>query len=299
MKIIKWIFILVGVLLLLGVLGIGAFIYKAKYGFNSYETTPHELPAEMKSPAVLILNKTNGFRHGEAIEASQIIFESLCKENNWFCHFTEDAGVFNEQQLELFDVVVFNNCTGKVLNPDQRSLFKSYIESGGGFVGIHGAGDDSHQWDWYEEVLIGAHFSHHPLDPQLQTGKLYADPAGFSPLSFKGLPSAFEHKDEWYVFYDNPKENGATVLYSLDEEGLVMDGTLPLIAPDKNFGMNGDHPIIWYKEVGNGRSLYSGLGHNAEAMRSETYQRILVKAIEWAGKLRANSELRMMSAPTM
>lgn len=30
-----------------------------------------------------------------------------------------------------------------------------YIENGGGWIGIHGAGDASSDWDWYEQTLIG------------------------------------------------------------------------------------------------------------------------------------------------
>ena len=70
----------------------------------------------------------------------------------------KNGAVFNPEQLAKFDVVIWNNSTGRVLTDEQRAAFKAYIENGGGYVGIHGAGDHSHHWDWYEDELVGARF---------------------------------------------------------------------------------------------------------------------------------------------
>ncbi len=298
MKIFKWIGITIGLLILLAVLGISLFIYKAKYGINFYDTTPHEITEKPGEKSVLIITKTNGFRHGEAIEASSPLLSRICRRQGWTPYVTDDTGIFNKEQLDYFDVVVFNNCTGKILNPSQRNIFKNYIENGGGFVGIHGAGDDSHQWEWYENELIAAHFSHHPIDPPLQKAKVRLNGAAIDPLVFREMPAEFEHTDEWYVFFDNAKDNGATVLYSLDESGITMDGSIPLLAPNKDFGMDGDHPIVWFKPVGKGRSFYCGMGHHGDAYKNEALIDILVKGIKWAGGFQKTNEMRMLQAPT-
>ena len=83
--------------------------------------------------------------------------------------------MFNKNQLTLFQVVIWNNTSGKVLTDDQRIIFKNWIEEGGGFIGIHVAGDDSYQWVWYENEVIQAHFSHHNISPYLDTAMLYLD----------------------------------------------------------------------------------------------------------------------------
>jgi type 1 glutamine amidotransferase len=60
--------------------------------------------------------------------------------------------------LAKFNTVIFDNSTGEVINDEQKRALEQYVENGGGLIGIHGAGDDSHHWDWYEQNLLGANF---------------------------------------------------------------------------------------------------------------------------------------------
>ncbi len=273
-------FSLLGVVLLC-LIAFGLFVYKAKYGFNFYETDPPELPEDLAGKTVLLFSKTNGFRHGEAIEASLPVFEQMAETNGWSLFITDNGAVFNKEQLERFDVVIWNNTSGKVLNEDQREDFKNYMENGGGFIGIHASGDDSHQWEWYENNLIGAKFSHHTLHPQFQLANMHLEQGDL--VLTMGLPALWEHEEEWYTFFNNPRENGFQVLYTLDESGIDPSGSLPLLAPDKDFGMGADHPIVWYKEVGKGRAFYSALGHKASAFDIPENLKMLRNAIHWAG----------------
>ena len=114
-------------------------------------------------------SKANGFRHSSAIGASLPVYEHIGYKN----FYDGDAGVFNENQLTLFQVVIWNNVSGKVLTDDQRIVFKNWIEGVRGFIGIHAAGDDSHQWVWYESAVIQTHFSHHNISPYLDTATLH------------------------------------------------------------------------------------------------------------------------------
>jgi len=273
-------------ILIIAAIGLGTFIYKAKVGFNSYETAPHDLDEKYKERSILVLSKTNAFRHGEAIEVSLPIFDNIAKRNGWNLYATDDAGVINEDQLSLFSLVVFNNCTGKVMNPEQRKLFKDYITNGGGFLGIHGSGDGSHQWDWYSDTLIGARFSHHPIKHHIQEGTLHKEMHLDSNHMFNvALPQTFDADDEWYVFYDSPRNTGASILYTLDEADLDWDGTLGPFFKDKTFGMGDDHPIVWYRDIGKGRSFYTAMGHDKAAWGSEVHQKILEEGMRWAGGL--------------
>lgn len=287
MKILKYIFIGFFVLLVIAAIGIGAFIYKAKYGFNSYETTPHELDQAYGGQSILMISKTNGFRHGEAIDFSIPIIENIAKDNGWKIYSTEDAGVINDEQLQLFDLVICNNCTGKIMNPNQRKLFKTYIENGGGFLGIHGAGDDSHQWAWYTDTLIGARFSYHPIEYQIQKGTLNKESSLDTLIKFDdGFPQSFEASDEWYVFYESPRKAGVEILYTLDEQGLDWNGSLGPFFKDKVGGMGGDHPIVWYRALGSGRSFYTAMGHDKTAWSNDIHQKIVEEGMRWAGNFR-------------
>lgn len=272
-------------LVLLLIIAMGAFIWKARYGFNFYETDPHGLPTDLSGKTVLLFSKTNGFRHGEAIETAIPAFEKMAADNGWAIYTTDDGGVFNPEELQKFDVVIWNNCSGKVLNEAQREIFKNYLENGGGYVGIHASGDNSHQWDWYEQNVIGTVFSHHTLNPQFQNAPMNLE-EGNKTLT-EGLPKTWERSEEWYVFYDNPRKKGFQVLYTVDESNMNMSGNIPLLASDKDFGMGDDHPIAWYNTVGKGRVFYSALGHAGSAFEEPEHLTMLENAVRWAGKFDA------------
>ena len=68
-RILKW----TGITLLVVFIGLAAWIgpmtYSALYPSRVHETIPPAMPERFEHPAVLVFSKTNGFRHGEAIEA--------------------------------------------------------------------------------------------------------------------------------------------------------------------------------------------------------------------------------------
>lgn len=277
-KIVLW--SIIGLALLLFIAG-GLFIYKARYGFNSYETDIPELPTNLTGKTVLLFSKTNGFRHGEAIEASMPAFQKMAQDNGWALYVTDEGGVFNTEQLQKFDVVIWNNTSGKVLNDEQREAFKKYLEGGGGYVGIHASGDNSHQWDWYENEVIGARFSHHPLDPQFQNADMQLDDD--HPTLTNGLPNTWNHNEEWYMFFDSPRKKGCKVIYTMDDTTINPSGNMKFLASDKDWGMGKDHPTVWYHTVGQGRVFYSSLGHQGSAFQEPQHLQLLENAVRWAG----------------
>jgi len=278
-------------ILLVGLIGTGIFVYKVKYGFPLYDKTPPTLPITMKDFSVLVFSKTNGFPHSEAIASAIPAFEAMAKKNDWTIYPTNNAAVFNPEQLAKFDVVIWSNATGRNLTDEQRIAFRQYIENGGGFLGIHGAGDASHHWDWYYNELIGAHFSHHPLDPQLQVANLHLACDSTSSYPCMDLPATFKRSDEWYVFFDNPRTRDFKVLYTLEEQGIEMSGNIKYLVDDKDFGMGADHPIIWYKCLPNGgRTFYSAMGHTGASFQEPIHLTILEKGVQWAGKLVGDCE---------
>ena len=265
-------------------IAVSLFLYKMGPGFDKFEEEPPSLPADLGTNAILIFSKTNGFRHGGAIEASLPVYRKIARENGWSIFVTDNGAVFNPAQLSRFKVVVWNNATGKVLTDEQRTAFRNYLENGGGFVGVHGAGDHSHRWDWYEDEVINARFSHHNIQLELDTATMHLETDTSNLAISAGLPPSLIHQDEWYVFYDNPRENGSTVLYTVDENTFNVSGNIRFLVTDKDFGMGDDHPIVWYHELKRGRVFYSALGHHAGAFDSEAYRQILENGIEWAGR---------------
>ena len=187
-KTIKTILLSLVGLFLLFCIGAGIFVYKAMYGLPFYDHTPPTLSIDSKDFAILNFTKTNGFRHGSAIEESTKQLEIMAQNHNWTLFSTDNAAIFNQDQLAQFDLVLWNNATGRNLTDEQRTAFQQYMEQGGSFLGIHGSGDFSHHWEWYETTLIGANFSHHSLSPQIADADMHLECNTTSSFNCQGLP---------------------------------------------------------------------------------------------------------------
>ncbi len=274
-KIILWTFISVVVL---GGAAMALFFYKITNGFPvRYETEKPVVNFPEDRNSILLFSKSTGFRHSESIEEGKKALNALAEKNKWFLFNTESGGVFNPEQLAKFKVVIFNNCTGRLLNNEQQKALKNYIEGGGIWIGIHGAGDNSHHWNWYEKNLVGASFSHHPIKKHLQEASVNLNPVPDSLIS-TGLPASWKHTEEWYVFYDNPRANGFNIIYAIDGEKIAPDGNI-LWERKKNFGMGKDHPVCWYRRTGKGLSFYTSLGHDSTAWLEPAFIQLLQNVI--------------------
>ncbi len=280
-KIILWVFL--GIVIMLGVLFAG-FVYKVKNGFPvSYETEVSKITFPANQPAILLFSKTSGFRHSGSIEASKKVIEGMGKKNNWFVYETEDGGVFNAEQLAKFKAIIFNNSTGEVINDLQKRTLEQYVVNGGSLIGIHGAGDNSHHWPWFVENLLGSEFSHHSLKMPHETANIITDKQSDSLLT-TGISKNWSRADEWYVFFENPRKKGFQILYTIDGEKIDPTANIPLLAPNKNFGMGKDHPVAWHKRVGKGKTFYTSMGHDETAWKDANFAKLIENAVLWTIK---------------
>lgn len=265
-------------------------------GLKVYETVPPELPVEIKRPAFLVFSKTNAFRHEEAIPAAAKMFETLAQEKGWGIYQTENGAAFTPEILARFDAVVFSNVSGDVFTPDQRKAFQTFLESGGGYLGIHAAGDNSHKdWDWYMTGIIGATFTQHTMDPQFQEALVVTEDKAHPAT--QGLPASWRRTEEWYSFDKSPRKTGAHVLITVDESTYNPVGMF-----EKDLRM-GDHPMVWARCVGaegtkRGRAIYSAFGHRAEAFAEPEHQRLLANGLAWAMRLNGSECDAPAVAPT-
>lgn len=270
--------VLYALLLMAVALAVAVFIIGRSHGFFRapvYETEPVALPA-LSRPAVLVFSKTNAFNHAEAIPAAKELMQRLADTNGWSVFFSDSGALFNAADLAKFDVVVWNNVTGDVLSAEQRRAFEQYIEGGGGFVGLHGAGDAStrENWPWYA-ALIGPLFTGHPMNPQFQTATLHLEPDSIT----RDLDPVWQRSDEWYSFAESARKAGFQILATLDES------TYQPKAFGMSLRMGEDHPVIWKHCVKKGRAFYSALGHTAESYREPNHETLLRNALAWAAGL--------------
>ncbi len=220
--------------------------------------------AQVNDLKILVCSKTEGFRHKSILKGIET-FKKLANKNNWDIDFSEDAAKF-DGALFKYDVLVFLNTTGDILNDSQQDVLKAYFARGKGFVGIHAASDTEMDWPWYN-AMIGAVFSKHPKIQKavLNTSENYK---AFFGKDYKTRQT----EDEWYNFKE-PVKPYVNVLTYLDEKSYT------------GGEMQGNHPITWFHHFDGGRVFYTGLGHRDEQYDDETFLNQLTAAIKWAGGL--------------
>ena len=218
----------------------------------------------LAKPKVLVFSKTAGFHHASiAVGVPAII--KLGQENNFDVDTTTDASKFTTDNLKQYAAVIFLSTTGTVLNDAQKEAFKKYIESGGGFVGVHSATDTEYDWPWYGK-LVGAYFKNHPSKQQVAT--LNVVDRKF--IATKHLPAEWKRLDEWYNFKVVPSDKDVHVLITIDEK--TYEG-----------GNDGDyHPMSWYHDYDGGRAFYTALGHTDESYSDPLYLQHLLGGIKYA-----------------
>ncbi len=200
------------------------------------------LSAQPTPFSVLVFSKTTGFRHGSITQGQSALLD-MASDKGFGISFTEDAGEFTFQNLSNYQVVIFLNTTGDVLNEGQQNALQSWYREGGGFVGIHSAADTEYDWPWYNQ-LLGAWFNGHP---QIQPAE--SEVVDTTHISIQHLARRWRRTDEWYNYRDI--QDHINVLLNLDES--TYQG-----------GTNGsNHPISWYHEFEGGRTFYTGMGHTA------------------------------------
>jgi uncharacterized protein len=253
-----------------------------------YDTKPPTLPTQLRRPAVLVFDKINGFRDSPSVEAAAQALRNIAARRGWSLVFSDNGAVFNAHDLARFDAVVWNNVSGDALTERQREAFKTWLSRGGGYAGIHGSGGDPvYVWDWYADVLLGARFNGHPMDPQFQEARVLVEDADSSITA--GLGTEWRMSEEWYSFLASPRAIGVHVLVTLDESSYK-----PVGFGGKDLHM-GDHPIAWSRCIGNGRSFYMAIGHRPESYAEPHSLRLLEQGIAWAAnqgssRCRAGSE---------
>lgn len=186
----------------------------------------------------------------------------LGEENGFDVDTTQNARFFNEDTLKRYSAVVFLNTSGNVLDYHQEPAMERYIQSGGGFVGIHCASCTEYGWHWYGR-LVGAYFTQHP-EPQQATVKI-VDP---NDPATKGLPGEWTRTDEWYNFRDLQPD--IHVLAEVDESTY------------HGGKMGAHHPVSWYHEYDGGRAWYTSMGHFDSAYTDPRFLHHLLGGIEYA-----------------
>ena len=221
--------------------------------------TVRHVPAT--TPKVLIYCKTTRYHH-ESIPAGIAAIKALGRQHEFSVDTTTNALAFTTKNLKQYAAIIFLSPSGNSLSSSQQSAFKQFIQSGGGFGGIHSAAAAEKDWPWYGQ-LVGAVFTDHP-DPQ----QGYINVQDHNDPSTRHLPERWSWRDEWYNFRELP--TNVHVLLCADEASYTGGNNGPY------------HPLSWYHHFDGGRAFYTALGHFSSAYSDPLFTRHLLGGIQYA-----------------
>ena len=225
-------------------------------------------------PRVLIFTRTAGYRHASIPHGIRAMRERLGAA--WVVEHSEDPSIFTREGLAPYRVIVFLSTTGDVLDDAQQQALTEWVLAGGGWIGIHAAADTEQQWPWYGDQLCCARFVAHP---DVQTSTVVVEDREH-PSTFM-LPGRWRRTDEWYVYDRSPRgTTGVRVLASMD--GSTITGPK----------MQGDHPIAWCRDLGNGRAWYTGGGHTSESFTEPLFMDHIEGGVRWAARIESAPPVR-------
>lgn len=211
---------------------------------------------------VLVFHKTVDFEHN-SIKTGYQTLTKMGVSHGFSVTETADAGIFESSDLVKYDLVIFLNTSGDILNEVQQQNFECFIDNGGSFFGIHSAADTEYEWEWYGR-LVGAYFTNHP---EIQKAEIRVLEPTHPAVAH--LPDTWTRTDEWYNY--KIIQPDLKVLLNLNES-TYKGGT-----------MGKNHPIAWYQDLqGGGRSVYTGGGHTIESYSEPLFVEHLLRCILFA-----------------
>lgn len=225
---------------------------------------------EQSARKVLVLSMTKGFRHA-SIPTGQKMLKEMAEESKAFTAVvSDDLGNFEPERIKEYAAVVFLNTTGELpMNDAQKSALMERIKSGElGFVGIHSATDTFYQWEEYGK-MIGGYFDGHPWNAN-KTVTIRREKENAITQPF---PAEFDLTEEIYQM-KNFDRSACDVCLSLNTEKTDMS-----VKGIKR--TDGDFPVSWIKQHGEGRIFYTSMGHNDAVYERDDYQAHVLAGLRW------------------
>jgi len=235
---------------------------------------------------VLFLTKSSGYEHGVVkrdngtLSHAEKIMQKLADNHGFEVVPTKNAKKINAENLSHFDVVAFYTSgdltkrgtdTNPTMSESGRNALIEWIRDGGSFVGIHSASDTFKNWtnDEGEKPYVrtlGGRFKTHGAQQR-------------ATMSVKKHPTTNHLGDEWtlkkeefYVFAEMADDIQPLLVLQTDS------------MPSVKYKKMDPYPVAWYKNVGEGRVWYNGLGHRADVWTNENFQEFVVRGIRWTAR---------------
>ncbi|MDR3618885.1 MAG: ThuA domain-containing protein [Paludisphaera borealis] len=228
--------------------------------------------AQKKAPGgakVLLLSGGQREHHGYREQAFYLTAE-LENTGRYEVTLTEEAAVLDTPALAKYDLVVAiadRRAPEIKLTKAQQLALVAFVQSGKGYVSIHGGDNAPADWEPEFKLMLGGVFSHFGLpDGKVRKGDYTVKIAQPDNPVAKGL-SDFPLKDELY--YHLQMTPGVEPLAVVEFEGVAW-------------------PIAWTQTFGKGRVFHTVFGHRDfgpdkdDPLRNPGFNRLVLQGIDWA-----------------
>ncbi len=209
--------------------------------------------ADWKNVKVLVYTKNGkGYVHDNIPYAVSSI-EKLGRQHGFKVDVSDQPSVFTEENIKQYTLLVFASTNNDVFETDeQRLVFRRYIESGGGLVGIHSVVGTERNWKWFKMMLGGSFVWH----PKFQKYKIRMIDANHP--SIQGLPKVWEKSDECYFMKE--LYPGIRTLLAHDVTTLQIDDQEKIKTFSAPFADL--YPAAWHQHFDGGHVWITALGHD-------------------------------------
>ncbi|MDE0014950.1 MAG: ThuA domain-containing protein [Candidatus Poribacteria bacterium] len=208
----------------------------------------------MEALKLLIFVGTEGIYHDHAGNG-QFLTSMLNGTDTIEADFSQDYDVLADG-LEGYDTVLFYTDVGELTVAQENGLL-NYIQTGGGFFGLHTAAASFRESKGYHGMLNGFFNGH---SPYMDFTVNVSDPN--HPIT-EGLTD-FQATDELYYLKHNPNTSHH-LMHAYDE---TKDET---------------HVMAFHHTYGEGRVFYFALGHDMAVLENPSFQKIIRRGALWAG----------------
>ncbi len=218
---------------------------------------------------VLMSRESKGFEHSYLPHA-EVAVKRLGQQSGLYeAVTTARSRLITAESLAGFDVLIFATTGELPLDEGQKQAVLDFVRGGKGFVGIHNATDTFYEWDEYGEML-GGYFAGHPWTQEVTVNVEDPDHPAVAMLD-----ESFQVFDEIYTFrnWDRDKTH---VLMSLDNDSVDLS---------KGNRDDGDYALGWCHHYGEGRVIYTALGHPDGLWEQDWFLDHILACIKWAGRI--------------
>jgi hypothetical protein len=217
---------------------------------------------------VLMLCHSAGFEHTYLPDA-EVAIKEIGEDHGWNVRTTHRLDRISAENLDETDLLIFATTGNLNFTDAQREAILDFVRGGKGFVGIHNATDTCYDWPEYGEML-GGYFQGHPWTQEVRV--IVEDP---DHPATRMLGNSFRVYDEIYTFR-NWDRDATHVLMRLDNDSVDLS---------KGTREDHDYALGWCHDYGDGRVIYTALGHPDELWHQEWFLTHIEGCLTWAAGL--------------